>query len=392
MKDLRDLYPRARDASLARGDRVDGEPLLGLALTRDGDEVVLFEGNRQALTPPGDRPLPTPDRVERCGPAPAERCAERDVHPAEDIVPGMAAAVDRCLDESGTEGAFVRRLMEAVPAAGHPFWLIGGAVRDLADIGPAARPNDLDFAGTLPPKALLREVVSRKELAGLGDYRHGLSPDSLVVHLAPPRLRTPRILEYKALAVTDFLFPAWGGDLREDVTSRDLTVNSLYYDHTHRVLADPTGLGLTHLRSRPRVLASLNAERQPSRQAHVLLRFLKFAVRHPDADVTDLVRWAAGVPAGLVGRIGEEHWGALGYAWRKGVPEEGRERALELAGRLGPATVELVARLVATETPPTAPTQPITPAPPAASPVAEPDNEPVTGPHARRTTAGEERA
>ncbi|MFE3581210.1 hypothetical protein [Streptomyces vinaceus] len=350
MEELRNLYHRPYDGTPSRGDRADDEPVLGMALTGTGREVVLRERDLEAPRPPEDAPDPGALRIDPCGPGPTETCAPHDFHPAEDIAPGIAGAVDRCLDESGAEGAFIRLLMERVPARGHAFWLIGGAVRDLVDVGPAARPNDLDFAGTLPPTALLREIEDRYVLAGLGDYRPRLSPDSLVVHLSRPAQKGPRILEYKALAVTDFRFSAWGGGLADDVTSRDLTVNSLYYDHGRRVLADPTGVGITHVRSRPRVLASRNAERPAARTAGVLLRFLKFAVRYPEADLTELREWAAALPGDLVGRLSDQDWPALRYAWHKNVPEAGRERAVELAGHLGPAAGALVDRLTRART------------------------------------------
>ncbi|MFJ2651546.1 hypothetical protein ACIO1C_33085 [Streptomyces sp. NPDC087420] len=366
---LAELYPRAQDGTPLRGDLADGESLLGMTLTSTRREVLLREADREAPEPPEDGPGRPDLRIEPAGPQPQKAPAAavgsgsgsgsglglglgpgpgpgpgEVFGPAEELAPGIGDAVDRCLDETGAEGAFVRLLMNRVPAREHAFWLIGGAVRDLVDLGPEARPNDLDFAGTLPPAELLQEMMDQKAGTGLGDYRPRISP-SLVVHLSRPEQGGPRILEYKALAVTDFLFPAYGGSLTDDVASRDLTINSLYYDHGKSILADPTGEGIAHLKARPRILASHNAERALGRRAGVLLRFLKFAVRHPDADVTRLLEWAANLPADLPGRLTEQDWRALRYSWRAAVPDAGRPRAVYVAELLGPAAVALVDRL-----------------------------------------------
>ncbi|MYT75210.1 hypothetical protein GTY60_36800 [Streptomyces sp. SID8367] len=355
-QDFRTPYRRASDGTVARGDLADGETVLGVGLTAAPHgtlrEVLLRERDREAPCVPPDGPGPADVHLEFTGPHPAETCAPEDFHAAEEVAPGIGAAVDGCLDESGAEGAFVRQTMTRVPDLGHAFWLIGGAVRDLVDIGPAARPNDLDFAGTLPPLRMLQDLEERSRLAALGDYRAAVSPASLVVHLSrPPQGGNGRILEYKALAVTDFLSSAYGGGLAEDVTSRDLTVNSLYYDHGRSVLVDPTGVGLAHLRSRPKVLATRNAERPPERAAGVLVRFLKFAVRYPDADTDGLREWAARLPDDLHDRLSEEDWRLLRSGWRRAVPAEGRKRAHELAVALGPVTQTLIRRLDGTGEP-----------------------------------------
>ncbi|MFE5622747.1 hypothetical protein ACFQ8S_11835 [Streptomyces virginiae] len=375
-KSLAELYPRAQDGTPLRGDLADGETLLGMTLTSTRREVLLREADREAPEPPEDGPGRTDLRIEPAGPRPqrppapavatdagsgsgsgsgpgsghvAGPCPDPGPEglfgPAEELAPGIGDAVDRCLDETGAEGAFVRLLMKRLPARDHACWLIGGAVRDLVDLGPEARPNDLDFAGTLPPAELLQEIADQYVAEGLGDYRPGISPASLVVHLSRPGQGGARILEYKALAVTDFHFSAYGGSLADDVASRDLTVNSLYYDHGRSILADPTGEGLAHLKARPRVLASHNTERAPGRRAGVLIRFLKFAVRYPDADTTRLREWAAGLPVDLPDRLTDQDWRALRYSWRAAVPDPARPRAVEVAGLLGPAAVALVDRL-----------------------------------------------
>ncbi|MFD7781997.1 hypothetical protein ACFV4Q_02645 [Streptomyces nojiriensis] len=363
-KSFEELYPRPQDGTPLRGDLADGETLLGMTLTSTHREVLLREADREAPAPPESGPGRSDLRIEPAGLQPQEARATdpgpgqdldpgdpdpdagpREVFgPAEELAPGIGDAVDRCLDETGAEGAFVRLLMNRVPARDHAFWLIGGAVRDLVDLGPEARPNDLDFAGTLPPAELLQEIDDWYVDAGLGDYRPGISPASLVVHLSRPGQGGPRILEYKALAVTDFLFSAYGGRLADDAASRDLTVNSLYYDHGRSILADPTGEGIAHLKARPRVLASNNTERAPGRRAGVVLRFLKFAVRYPDADVTRLREWAANLPADLPDRLTDQDWRHLRYSWRA-VPDTGRPRAVHVARLLGPAAVSLVDRL-----------------------------------------------
>ncbi|MER5417393.1 hypothetical protein [Streptomyces virginiae] len=347
-KEPSQMYRRAQDGTPVRGDLADDEPLLGMSVTDGLREVLLRERDREAPEPPEGGPGRADLRIEFQGPGPADPCLPEAFRPAEEEAPGIGAAVDGCLDGSGAEGAFIRLLMKRLPERGHHLWLIGGAVRDLVDVGPEAEPNDLDFAGTLPPLETRQAIDDWSVDAGLGDYQALMSRTSLVVHLSRPEQGDgSRILEYKALAVTDFLFPAYGGSLTDDVASRDLTVNSLYYDHGRRLLADPTGEGVAHLRARPRVLASRNTERPAGRSALVLLRFIKFVFRYPDADITHLRDWTATLPADLPDRLGESDWRALRYSWRGCVPDEGLHRALEIAGLLGPAAVALVDRLTA---------------------------------------------
>ncbi|MFF4262473.1 hypothetical protein ACFY7Y_16685 [Streptomyces virginiae] len=346
MKEPSRMYRRAQDGTPVRGDLADGETLLGMAVTEGRREVLLRERDREAPEPPEDGPGRADLRIEFQGPGPVDACRPEAFRPAEEEAPGIGDAVDGCLDGSGAEGAFIRLLMKRLPERGHHLWLIGGAVRDLVDVGPEAEPNDLDFAGTLPPLEMRQAVDDWSVDAGLGDYQARMSRPSLVVHLSRPEQGDgSRILEYKALAVTDFLFPAYGGGLTDDVASRDLTVNSLYYDHGRRLLVDPTGEGVAHLRARPRVLASRNAERPAGRSALVLLRFVKFTFRYPDADITHLREWAAELPADLPDRLDESDWRAVRHSWRGCVPHDGLRRAVEIAGILGPAAVALVDRL-----------------------------------------------
>jgi hypothetical protein len=247
--------------------------------------------------------------------------------------------VDSAISRSA--GGGIRRLIEAADAQGHSMWLIGGATRDLLKGAPE---NDLDFCGTIPVGEmhdLAGEALARD---GSGDYRLRVSPR--LVFSIKPEVGGKRILEYKCLALTGLRFPASGGDLNEDAACRDLTVNSLYYDPVKEVVADPTGKGVEHLFSVPLKLVTPYRGDDPMEQAHIVLRGLKFWLRWPDADVSQLMEWARSLTDDLPERISDGAWFIVQGAWERCVRKRDRTRARELADRLGPAARRLLDALM----------------------------------------------
>ncbi|MFD7028747.1 hypothetical protein ACFWAR_12010 [Streptomyces sp. NPDC059917] len=337
----RPWYERPPDAPLVRGDRVDDRPVIGMACTPDEPRHRLLVKGEECLSAPPHRAVPDGDEadgpvIERTGPAPADRIAADDMRSAEELAPGLSEAVDLALSVMGVEGRFIRALLDDVDSARHHAWLVGGTVRDLVGDGAGATPNDLDFAGTMAPHAM-RDAMDRGLRAeGLGDYYLMENEISMVCSVAPV-LGEPRIVEYKPLEVKGFAFPVHGGDLVDDVTCRDLTINSLYYDHRRKIVLDPSGWGLPDLLAAPRRLRTPYDGDDPLRRVAVVIRFLKFAFRMPDADRTPFAAWARALPPDLADRVPEEKWRALTGFWRHCLPGDLSARAVELAtADLGP--------------------------------------------------------
>jgi hypothetical protein len=121
----------------------------------------------------------------------------------------------------------------------------------------------------------------------------------------------------------------WGGSLEEDAATRDLTFNALYYDRRSGVLADPCGEGLAHLYAR--AMATPSRDTDPVEQACIILRALKFRLRHQEIDITRMVAWIRDeLPGNLVASIPEPGWKRLVMTRRWSVlPElDGRDEVM----------------------------------------------------------------
>ncbi|GAA4082594.1 hypothetical protein [Nonomuraea soli] len=343
MADLRMLYERQVDGPLVKGDHVGGAPVAGFATTTGPvpDDRLLLAGDEVSPQIP-TRPIPAREHpgIRRCGPQVAHRLAARDVTDADDITPGLRAAVSRAIGLRPGPGRFVGSLVEEFTRRDCAIWLIGGAVRDLV-ADPAAPVNDLDFAGTMLPGELHSLAPDMLAINGLGDHRPHLSPGR-VLSVMGGMPDTERIIEYKALSQHGFHFPASGGDLLDDVGTRDLTINGLYYDLRRHVLIDPSGRGVRHLRAKPRTLAPVYTGGDPLECAKVVIRTVKFAVRSPDADMSEAAAWvdrhlvdlACDLPADMRRSL-------LGF-WGKCIPEEQAPAAMRAVQRLGTVAGTLI--------------------------------------------------
>ncbi|GAA1017737.1 hypothetical protein GCM10009556_066270 [Acrocarpospora pleiomorpha] len=278
-------------------------------------------------------------RVERNGPHAAHRLRKEDLASAADIAAHFPAAVDQAIPRWSPDGDFVRSLIDTIVENGHSIWLVGGAVRDL--IADAGQPvNDLDFCGTMLLGELYETADELLTLAGLGDHVRRISPGRVFSVAAD--VDAARLLEYKSLSLTGFRFPASGGDLIDDVVTRDLTVNGVYYDPHHQLIIDPSRRGVEHIRAVPRKIVPIYLDDDAVERAQVILRGLKFKIRWPDADMTEMATWVGSLPANLAERIPEDRWPRLHRMWRRCVPEEHRDEAVKVAERLGSAADRLV--------------------------------------------------
>jgi hypothetical protein len=335
--DLRVRYERAADAPVATGDRILGKHVLGFCRRPEGDHI-LVEGDGD-VGGSAYRPLPCrggPPGLERTGPSPVADLPADRLQPAP---AGLRAAVEGELD-SREDGQFVRGLLEEIAAMKHWAWLVGGTVRDLLAARHDKKVKDFDVTGTIGPGCLDAMITLRRR-SGTGDYIPWLSPQN-VWSVTSPGQGAPRLVEYKPLARLGFRFPVWGGSLGEDAATRDLTFNALYYDRQSGVLADPCGEGRAHLAAQ--VMSIPLRDTDPVAQASVILRCIKFRLRDPGIDISQVVMWIKQeVPDDFVSQIPESGWKRLiGMRLRSVLPELGGHDEMIVAGEFGPKAAQLV--------------------------------------------------
>jgi hypothetical protein len=335
--DLRAGYERTADAPIWTGDNIFGKLVIAFCHGTEGDHI-LVEGE-EGLGEPPDRPLTgreDPDGLERTGASPVAGLSADRLQAAPDE---LRAAVEDALS-TREDGKFVSGLLVEVTTLRHHAWLVGGAVRDLLAAAPGAVVKDFDLTGTVGP-GRLDAMIRLRRASGVGDYKTRISPGN-VWSVTPPEPRAPRLVEYKPLTRPGFRLPVWGGSLEEDASTRDLTVNALYYDRATGVLADPCGTGRSHLRAR--VMATPLRSTDPVAQASVVLRCLKFRLRSGETDISQVVAWIRDeLPEDLAAHISDAGWRQLVMTHKWSVlPElKGRDE-LAVAGEFGDKAVRLV--------------------------------------------------
>lgn len=290
------------------GDQIDGVEVIAFAFrgnlndpVSDGD-VMLLAGD-EVLEEPPDRRMQTVARV----PGRWQRGNETWVEPPQlRVVRAASISMDlserfrRLLTLEGRPWSrFAVPIVEGVSEHGYRVWIAGGAVRDLLSGSGPELVRDPDLAGTAPPGtfvAIAHQVLVR---LGLGALRLKISGASLVCWLRPPG-REDRALEYKPLVKLGFPFPTCGANMADDLVTRDLSVNALFFDPTDESILDPSGTGVDDLLDPIRRLRSPNALPSPSERATVMLRALKFLARWDRdgfaVDVTPLQAWLREVP------------------------------------------------------------------------------------------------
>ena len=173
-----------------------------------------------------------------------------------------------------------RGVAEALRAAGHRAWLVGGAVRDLAL---EVEPKDADLASAATPD----------ELEDLFPTTHavGRAFGTVVVRSAGIDVQ---VTTFRAeSAYDDARRPSsvrFGATLEEDAARRDFTCNSLYLDPLTDELADPTG-GLADLAAR-RLRCVGDAAARFTEDGLRLLRLARLAAEHDLAVEADTLAGA----------------------------------------------------------------------------------------------------
>jgi hypothetical protein len=340
MGDLRTRYERSANSPVMKDDYVNWERVIGFALTREPvpADQMLVEGDEDLAGPP-KRPVPRPSDpadIRRTGALPVHSMPPGCLHHASGRVD---EAFERQLSALGEAGELVRSVLHRIADRQHLAWLVGGATRDLLANPATAKVNDLDFTGTIGPSELCEIAPLRR--VGAGDYEWQISP-RLVWSVREPSTGA-RVIEYKPLSRTGLRFPAWGGDLREDAATRDLTVNALYYDFQKKVVADPTARGLADLNSTPRIAATPYRGDDPVELACLILRWIKFQFRWPGLNITEIAERTRNLPRDLANRILEHEWKLLLSLRNRSIPKESRgAKELRQAAELGPVAVRLI--------------------------------------------------
>ena len=166
--------------------------------------------------------------------------------------------------------AYAMRVVDALEAAGHEAWVVGGWVRD-ALMGRAGHDVDVTCSSPWPETARVLRA------AGIEVHETGTAHGTVtaVVDGRPVETTTYRVEG----AYTDLRHPdevRFVTDVREDLARRDLTVNAMAY-HPARGLLDPFG-GARDLAS-----GVIRAVGEPSRRfgedALRVLRAVRFACR-----------------------------------------------------------------------------------------------------------------
>lgn len=349
-RESRTLYERSADSPVMKDDYVNGERVIGFALAKGPvpADQMLVEGDEDLAVPPM-RPVSRPSDpaadIRRTGRLPVYSLPPGWLHQAPSEV---GTALEWQLSVLGEKGDLVRAILRGIAARQHLTWLVGGAARDLLAGAASASINDLDFTGTVGPGELC-EIAPLRRL-GVGDYEWQISP-RLVWSVREP-FSGERVIEYKPLSLTGLRFPAWGGDLRADAATRDLTVNALYFDFQNSVVADPTGRGLADLRSTPQTAATPYRGDDPVELACIILRCIMFQLRWPDLNIAEMAQRIGNLPGDLDSRIPEHKWKLLLSLRSRSIPGTFRGAdELRLAAELGPVAVRLIETIQQREKP-----------------------------------------
>jgi hypothetical protein len=251
-----------------------------------------------------------------------------------------------CLKNAeGEEVPLIPPIMEAVAQRGHQVWVVGGAVRDTIL---ARGVKDIDLAGTLPAGAFCasgRKAVETYEVGGYA-IRWRVNPKSHVCRLIRNGLTdvpANRLLEYKPLVARDYPLPASGCSLTDDVATRDLTINCLFYDRKHSLVLDPSGEGITDL---PHLLLRTPNKQQDAFEiANVAFRGLKLMLKLEyegcSFDASPLQQWLDSRPSSMKAEL-EKDGKELALKYRINLGSFSDAEVDRTVAHLGESAVALV--------------------------------------------------
>ena len=171
-----------------------------------------------------------------------------------------------------------KRAMNAISAAGYLTYVNGGAVRD-GILGTAL--HDVDFSTDATPEQMQAIAIPDAEVVvtttGGGDIAQAKHSSGEVTDMVPIRGIDERLVG-KAGVPADATVGKFSKSLLDDTYSRDLTINSIYYDYQTGDIIDYHG-GVHDLRDHiirtvydPNLMFPINAS--------AIIRTVRFAARY----------------------------------------------------------------------------------------------------------------
>ncbi|MGW4464749.1 hypothetical protein [Micromonospora sp. NPDC004704] len=349
---------RTATGPLVAGDLVDGRTVAGFAYAPTGEppsrrnDRLLFTGDEHLGAAP-DVVVPlTAEQADRRGIPPVDRLPHEHRSPAKPSYGGLPAKVEKLLRRADAPWReLALPLFDTLRRAEHDVWISGGAIRDLLLGKDPDEVKDLDLAGTVPAGRYFELTYLELRALGGSEADMRLSPDTLVVWTEPadPELAKRAHIEYRGLGLSGFAVPGTGSDLSADAAQRDFTVNALHYDRGREMVLDPAGTGISDLTAAQPRLICCRVSDNPRKTAAVIIRAIKFVVRWEGegraVDLSRLAAWSSALPPGLWSQLDATTWHAIRQDRNEYLPGVEPQRQLEVAARLGPHAIDLIARL-----------------------------------------------
>lgn len=177
-----------------------------------------------------------------------------------------------------------KRAMNAISAAGYMTYVNGGAVRD-GILGTAL--HDVDFSTDATPEQMKAVAIEGAEVVvvttGGGQIAQAKHTSGEVTDMVPIRGVT-EALAGKPGVPDDATYGSYSKSLLDDTYSRDLTINSVYYDYKTGDIIDYHG-GLHDLRDKI-IRTVYDADLMFPINASALIRTVRFAARY-NFDIDD---------------------------------------------------------------------------------------------------------
>ncbi len=168
-------------------------------------------------------------------------------------------------------------VMTALNKLGYKTYINGGAVRD-AILGTAI--HDLDFSTDATPEEMKEKLTGfdvTVTKTGGGDIAQSHYPNKDWTDMVPIKGVNEK-LKGKPFVPADATYGTYSKDLLDDTYSRDLTINSIYYDFQNNTIIDYHG-GLHDLRDKV-IRTVYDANTMFAINASALLRTVRFAARY----------------------------------------------------------------------------------------------------------------
>ena len=168
-------------------------------------------------------------------------------------------------------------VMTALNKLGYKTYINGGAVRDAIQ---GTSIHDLDFSTDATPQEMKEKLTGFDvtiTTTGGGDIAQSHYPNKDWTDMVPIKGVNEK-LKGKPFVPADATYGTYSKDLLDDTYSRDLTINSIYYDFQNNTIIDYHG-GLHDLRDKV-IRTVYDANTMFAINASALLRTVRFAARY----------------------------------------------------------------------------------------------------------------